>query len=229
MKRATVVFVILSMLGVGACGGEETTDLPTDEPAVAPEGLQFEELDDTFASGTYRVAEAAIRFEVIAGADFETMRFMTLTGQELFRSELQGEHRDDPTKWGMWHYGVALDSSRTVDDQPELMQWINSAEAQLVASLWRDIAASYEHESGPLNGLFRYGVHLEEAMAFDRDGLEDRQEANCNCYGKCGPGCFSVGSNSYCRKHDCCCRTYGAAACYTWCFFNPKCPVAPCY
>jgi hypothetical protein len=68
----------------------------------------------------------------------------------------------------------------------------------------------------------------EHALGRDNDGLEDQQEANCNCYGKCGPGCFSVGSNSYCRKHDCCCRTYGSAACYTWCFVNPKCPAAIC-
>jgi hypothetical protein len=71
-------------------------------------------------------------------------------------------------------------------------------------------------------------VHLEEALAFDSAGLEDTQEALCDCYGKCGPGCFSVGSNSYCRKHDCCCRTYGSFACYTWCFVNPKCPAAIC-
>lgn len=226
MKSTTVVLVMLSMLGVGACGGESAD--PTSEPAEAPEGLRFEQLDDTFASGTYRVADDVVRFEVVSEPEFETVRFMSTTGQELFRSELHGEHRDNPTKWGMWHYGVALDATRTVEDQPEAMQWINSAEAQLAASLWRDIVASYDFETGPLNGLFRYGVHLEEAMAFDREGLEDRQEANCNCYGKCGPGCFSIGTTAYCRKHDCCCRTYGTAACYTWCYFNPKCPASPC-
>ena len=31
----------------------------------------------------------------------------------------------------MWHYGVALDSSLTVEQQPELTQWIGSTEAQL--------------------------------------------------------------------------------------------------
>lgn len=226
MKRSTVVLMMFS-LGVWACGGE-TDNLPTNEPAEAAEGLHFEHLDNTFASGTYRAADDVVRFEVVSGQDFETIRFMSASGQELFRSELEGENRDNPAKWAMWHYGVALDSTRTADDQAELMQWVNSAEAQLVASMWRDIFADYDYTTGPLNGLFRYGVHLEEAMAFDRDGLEDRQEANCNCYGKCGPGCFSIGSTSYCRKHDCCCRTYGSAACYTWCFVNPKCPVSPC-
>jgi hypothetical protein len=145
----------------------------------------------------------------------------------VFRSEIYGttEERDDPKTGGMWHYGVALDSTKPADEQAEFTQWIDSAEAQLAASLWRELP---EASTGPLFGLWRYGVHLDEAMAFDRDGLEDRQEANCNCYGKCGPGCFSIGSNSYCRKHDCCCRTYGSAACYTWCFVNPKCPVAIC-
>jgi hypothetical protein len=216
------------MLFVGACGNDATTP---SEPTEAVEGLAISKLDDSVVDGTYRVGDTAIRFEVELGESFESIRFSDLKGNELFRSEIYGNvalETGDFSKGAMWHYGVALDSTMTVDDQPELMQWINSQEAQLVASLWRDLAASYNVEAGPLNGVWRYGVHLEEALAFDNEGLEDRQEANCNCYGKCGPGCFSVGSNSYCRKHDCCCRTYGSAACYTWCFVNPKCPAAIC-
>jgi hypothetical protein len=198
------------------------------------EGLTITRLDDSFADGTYRVADTAIRFEVVKGEGYESMRFLDLKGTELFRSELYGDpaelaqERADMTKWQMWHYGVAIDSAKTMEDQPELMQWVNSQEAQLVASMWRDIQANYNYETGPLNALFRYGVHLEEAMAFATPGLEDSQEVDCSCYGKCGPGCFSVGSNWYCTKHDCCCRTYGSAACYTWCFAYPKCPAAIC-
>ena len=221
------IIAALSMLFVGACGTESAG--PT-EPEEAPEGLTLERVDETFATGTYRVAETTIRFEAVVENQLESVRFLTPSGQEVFRSEIYGtpEERTDPTTWGMWHYGVQLDSAKTADDQPEFMQWINSAEGQLAASLWRDIASAHPYETGPLHAAWRYGVHLDEAMAFDREGLEDTQEANCNCYGKCGPGCFSVGSNSYCRKHDCCCRTYGSAACYTWCFVNPKCPVAIC-
>ncbi len=229
MKR---VLIALTMMALAACGNDANPG--PSEPASAPEGLTITRLDNEFADGTYRVAETAIRFEVVKGADFESMRFLDMKGTELFRSELyadpakMAEERADPTKWGMWHYGVAIDSAKTMEDQPELMQWVNSAEAQLAASIWRDIQASYDYEKGPLNALFRYGVHLEEAMAFDTVGLEDPQEANCACYGKCGPGCFSVGSNWYCTKHDCCCRTYGSASCYSWCFAYPKCPAAIC-
>lgn len=217
--------MVVAMLVAGACGAESTA--PT-EPKEAPEGLTIERNDGVFATGTYRVAETTIRFEAIVENQLESVRFMTPNGQEVFRSEILGsaEQRTDPKTWGMWHYGVALDSAKPADDQPEFTQWINSAEAQLAASLWRDLPNT---DAGPTLALWRYGVHLDEAMAFDREGLEDQQEVNCNCYGKCGPGCFSVGSNSYCRAHDCCCRTYGSAACYTWCFVNPKCPAAICY
>lgn len=227
MKRAAQILFTMSLFIVAACGNEAVKP-----PAEIPQGLQMESLDDTFASGTYRVAETLIRFEVMVVNGVETVRFLDRAGGELFRSEIEGDPNDEQAnrKWVMWHYGVPVDTTKTMDVQPEMQQWVNSEEAQLVASLWREIIAEYSnYETGPLNGLFRYGVHLDEAMAFDNEGLEDRQEVDCSCYGKCGPGCFSVGSNSYCRKHDCCCRTYGSAACYTWCFVNPKCPAAICY
>lgn len=227
MKRAAVILFVLSMFILAACSNEAAK--PTGE---VPEGLQMESLDDTFASGTYRVADQLIRFEVMLAAGTEHVRFLDHGGNELFRSEIAGDANDEQAtdrKWAMWHYGVAVDTTKTMDVQPEMNRWVNSQEAQLVASMWRDVVAQHpSYEAGPLNALFRYGVHLEEAMAFDQEGLEDRQEANCDCYGKCGPGCFSVGSNWYCKKHDCCCRTYGSAACYTWCYVNPKCPAPIC-
>ena len=176
----------------------------------------------------------AVRFEVVVDSELESVRFFSPEGAEIFRSEMFGkpqelaEQRRDDSKWMMWHYGVLADMGAPMENQPEVMQWIDSAEAQLVAAMWRDIVGQYEYETGPLNGLFRYGVHLDEALAFDQQGLEDVQEANCACYGACGPGCFSVGSNWYCTKHDCCCRTYGSWACYSWCFAYPKCPASPC-
>jgi hypothetical protein len=227
MKRATVILFVLSLLFLAACSNDAVRTT-TEE---LPEGIAMETLDDTFASGTYRVADQAIRFEVMILNGVEHVRFLDRAGNELFRSEIEGDPNNEQEAvrtWAMWHYGVAVDTAKTMDVQPEMNQWVNSQEAQLVASLWRDIVGKYSYETGPLNALFRYGVHLDEAMAFDQEGLEDRQEANCDCYGKCGPGCFSVGSNSYCRKHDCCCRTYGSAACYTWCYVNPKCPAPIC-
>ena len=228
MKHATKLLFVMALFALAACGNEAATP-----PAQLPDGYRLETLDDTFATGTYKVQDHAIRFEVVVANGVENVRFLDLAGQELFRSEIAGapaEIQDGGTNltWAMWHYGVAVDTTKVIDVQPEMLRWIESEEAQLVASLWRDLAAQPGYESGPLNALFRYGVHLEEAMAFDQEGLEDTQEVNCNCYGKCGPGCFSVGSASYCRKHDCCCRTYGSAACYTWCFVNPKCPAAIC-
>lgn len=229
MKRAIQVLFACVLVVFAACGNEAPP--PTSEIA---DGLTIESLDDTFASGTYKVEETAIRFEVARVNKLETVRFLDAAGQELFRSEIDGapdgviEGNAADLKWSMWHYGVAVDTTKTMDAQPEMQRWVSSQEAQLVASMWRDIMARGNYEAGPLNGLFRYGVHLEEALAFDSEGLEDRQEGRCDCYGKCGPGCFSVGSNWYCRKHDCCCRTYGNAACYTWCYVNPKCPVSPC-
>ncbi len=231
MLRTTLVVAMSMMLA--ACGNEGTTTQPS-EPDDVPEGFRLQALDRHFASGTYRVAEVALRFEVVVNDDLETVRFFDLDGAEIFRSELLGkpqelaEQRRDDGKWTMTHYGVLADMNKPMEDQPEVGQWIASQEAQLVATMWREIAESHDIESGPLNGLFRYGVHLDEAMAFDQEGLEDVQEANCACYGKCGPGCFSVGSNWYCSKHDCCCRTYGNWACYSWCFAYPKCPVSPC-
>lgn len=222
MKHAIVV-VIAALV---ACGSEASAPEPN-----AGEGVTILRLDDAFVEGTYRVGETTIRFEVEVGETFESIRFADVAGNEMLRAEIYGNvaaEAGDFTKGNMWHYGVELDARLPVEEQPEAMHWIQSQEAQLVASLWRDVSATHDTNAGPLNGLFRYGVHLEEALAFDSEGLEDRQEANCNCYGKCGPGCFSIGSNSYCRKHDCCCRTYGSAACYTWCFFNPKCPAAIC-
>ncbi len=228
MMRAARTFLVFVLFAIAACGNEAATP-----PAEVAEGLRIETLDDSFASGTYKVEDTAIRFEVARIGKLETVRVSDLAGQELFRSEIDGAPDgvvEDPSalKWSMWHYGVAVDTAKTMDDQPEMARWVNSQEAQLVASLWRDVMERGDYEKGPLNALFRYGVHLEEAMAFDHEGLEDRQEGRCDCYGKCGPGCFSVGSNWYCRKHDCCCRTYGNAACYSWCYVNPKCPVAPC-
>lgn len=228
MKLVTQILSVFAMFTIASCGNEAATP-----PAEVPDGLRIETHDDSFASGTYKVEDLAIRFEVVRQNGVENVRFLDLGGTELFRSEIAGapdgivEDRTD-LKWSMWHYGVAVDTTKTIDDQPEMLRWVASQEAQLVASLWRDLVAQGGYESGPLNALFRYGVHLEEAMAFDQEGLEDRQEGKCDCYGKCGPGCFSVGSNAYCRKHDCCCRTYGNAACYTWCYVNPKCPVSPC-
>jgi hypothetical protein len=231
MKLAVQFMFVLSTLGLAACG--ETT--PPEPIAQVPEGLHMETLDSTFVAGTYRVGDDAIRFEVINNG-VETVRFLDLAGNELMRSEIVGDPKAvaelpaNEVKWTMWHYGVAVDTTKTMDVQPEMNRWVESQEAQLVASLWRDVVAQYPtYETGPLNGLFRYGVHLEEALAFDHAGLEDTQEVDCSCYGKCGPGCFSVGSNWYCSKHDCCCRTYGSAACYSWCFVYPKCPAAICY
>jgi hypothetical protein len=229
MKIISTILAV-ALLGLGACGGNDTT--APSEPELVAEGLTVGRLDNSYVEGTYKVAEHAIRSEVEHADTYESIRFLDLAGNELFRSEIYGnvaKESGDFSKGNMWHYGVALDSTKTIDDQPEVSQWIHSHEAQLVASLWRDLAASsYNYESGPLNGVWRYGVHLDEALAFDAENLEEAQEVNCNCYGKCGPGCFSVGSASYCRKHDCCCRTYGSAACYTWCFVNPKCPAAIC-
>ena len=228
MKRAAQLLFTVSWFAIAACGNE-----PVKPPAEVPEGVHMEALDDTFASGTYRVADSLIRFEVMISNGVEHVRVLDRAGSEVFRSEIVGDPNDEQQtnrQWTMWHYGVAVDTTKVIDAQPEMLQWIASEEAQLVASLWRDLVAqNSNYETGPLNALFRYGVHLEEAMAFDNEGVEDRQEADCSCYGKCGPGCFSVGSNSYCRKHDCCCRTYGSVACYTWCFVNPKCPAAICY
>ena len=225
MKLAAQILFVLSSFAIAACGNEVATP-----PTEVPDGFRLEALDDTFASGTYKVEDTAIRFEVLVANGLETVRFFDLGGQELFRSEIAGDPNGEESKdWTMWHYGVPVDTAQTIDTQPEMLQWLDSQEAQLVASLWRELVDQHGYEAGPLNGLFRYGVHLEEALAFDREGLEDVQEADCSCYGKCGPGCFSVGSSSYCRKHDCCCRTYGSLACYTWCFVNPKCPAAICY
>ena len=226
-----LALLFLSLLfTASACGEEAVTPAPPPE-----EGFQLTNLDDTYASGTYRVAEAAIRFEVIVENGIEVVRISDLDRREIFRSEIQGDPKELAEKspaadqWGMWHYGVRADMSTPMEGQPEVMQWIGSQEAQLVASMWRELVGNHNYESGPLNGLFRYGVHLDEALAFDAQGLEDRQEVDCSCYGACGPGCFSVGSNWYCNKHDCCCRTYGSWACYSWCFVYPKCPAAPCY
>jgi hypothetical protein len=228
MKLAAKILFVLSLFGLAACGNE-----PVAPQVEEPDGLQMETLDDSFASGTYRVDDTVIRFEVMIANGVEHTRFLDRAGTELFRSEIIGKVSEDQgandVKWTMWHYGVPVDTEKTMDVQPEMNRWVNSQEAQLVASMWRDLAAKPGYESGPLNALFRYGVHLEEAMAFDHEGLEDSQEALCSCYGKCGPGCFSVGSNWYCTKHDCCCRTYGSAACYSWCFAYPKCPAAICY
>ncbi len=125
----------------------------------------------------------------------------------------------------MRHYGETLLSSGSAYDQPRSKQWLESEQAQVVATLWRDIHDTALMDVPALRPLYEYGLHLDEVIGLKARELSgERDHCTGGCYGKCGPGCFSIGTNSYCERHDCCCRHYGSGACYTWCFANPKCP-----
>jgi hypothetical protein len=173
------------------------------------EGLSIESNDGTRVTGSYLSAGTRILFESWPGS----LRLRSATGEELVA--VDGDV--------MRHYGEPLIMSGSAYDQPQSRKWLESEEARVVATLWRDL-----HDTPlatTLDPLYRYGLHLDEVIGLKARELGgERDHCTGNCYGKCGPGCFSVGTNSYCERHDCCCRHYGSGACYTWCFANPKCP-----
>lgn len=149
----------------------------------------------------------------------------------------------------MWmrHYGEALPMSSTsaegaplsVWDSPSATRWLESDEAEALVNLWQDIHDGPLASVQALTPLLEYGIHVDEVLGLRAKELSaalsggSGEREHCGgsgtCYGKCGPGCWSIGSLSYCVKHDCCCLHYGSGACYSWCYVNPKCPHgSPC-
>jgi hypothetical protein len=182
--------------------------------------------------GTYRVFDRTVLFDVTVGAD-QKLIFRSKGGAERMRVEA------GPAGAWMWHDGVALDlnaakgqrppSLEEIERRPELARWVGwlaTDEARLIASLWRDLNESPVSHLAPAQALIRYSIHLDEARTMLSESRTDVKALHrCDdCFGKCGPGCWSVGHTSYCAFHDCCCDHYGWFSCLTWCWVNPACP-----
>ena len=224
MKLSTTAIAVALTGLLPACTGEIGGG-----PSLPEEGLQIEDDQDTHFSGTYRVADAVVTFEAMVDGSETFIQISDLYGNELVLVE-----KDDATEQvRMHHYGVELDMQRGDQEQPSVAQWIASEEAQLVASLWRDIVDTPTADRPAAKAMMEYGIHLDEVFGKmvavangeqPADGFSEDAAHRCtDCGGKCGPGCWSIGSLWYCRMHDCCCDHYGGWACYTWCLAYPKC------
>ncbi len=211
-----------ALLIVPACSQtDDNTSGPQDSIAT---GLIITHSDGTSLSGTYGAAGLGIRFESLVEGDQKFLRFADANGAELVRVELGNTQES----LRMWHYGAPQSVTQEAETSQGTVDWLESDEAQLVASLWREFLET-EIETHPAAAVIqRYSLHTDEVLgklvAEATEGAVDDAEHRCSdCPGKCGPGCWSVGSNSYCENHDCCCDHYGGWACYTWCYVNPKC------
>lgn len=216
MKKLMICAVTMASVAFGC---SETRDTPAPEPA--PEGLSITAQDDGYIAGTYGAAGVGIAFESVVIDGETTLRLTAPNGDELIRAAIDRQGSGS----AMWHYGVPVDD-RSIDQQPDAMRWVESEEAQLAASLWRELTNEGIHEVPGAAGLYQYSLHIDEAMGqFAVGGATDEREHRCNdCFGQCGPGCLSFGNTEYCAKHDCCCDHYGWGYCLTTCWFSLNCP-----
>jgi len=216
-------------LGLGLCIAGPLSS----EAAVA----ESEKITITIATpkrivGSYRVLDRVVLFDATVGAE-QRLIFRSKDGVERMRVEA------GPSGAAMWHNGVALDLNLAkgratpplaeVEKNPELARWVAflaTDEARLVASLWRDLQGSPVSRLASTQALVRYSIHLDEARAKLAEARNDVKAAHrCDdCFGACGPGCWSIGYTDYCAFHDCCCDHYGWLSCLTWCWVYPACP-----
>jgi hypothetical protein len=210
-------------LMLGLCALAVGCNSPVKEDAKQ-DGLTFTSQENDRVAGVYTAGGIQVSFESALVNGTKYLRLHNAKGEELVSSEINGD------SYKMWHRGVLMvaDLNGTTT-QPEAKAWLESDEAQLVASLWREINETKMMELSAIKPLYEYGIHLDEVLglkaqeASAQAGSAERDHCTGGCYGQCGPSCFSWGTNSYCKAHDCCCRHYGSGACYTWCFVNPLC------
>ncbi|HEY2943018.1 MAG TPA: hypothetical protein VGN09_11360 [Vicinamibacteria bacterium] len=212
-------FVFVASGGVGA----------TAAPA-SPERFTISVAKPDHFAGTYRLLGHVVSFDVVT-AEEQRLVFRSSDGAEIVRVEA------GPAGARMWRDGQALDLVEAkklalagVAPPREVLRWIKwveTDEAEVIASMWRDLNESPVSRLPAAQALFRFSVHMEEglaAMARERDDVAKAKHRCDDCFGKCGPGCWAVGYTSYCVFHDCCCDHYGGFACFTWCFVYPACP-----
>lgn len=208
-----------SSLVLGLCALGFGCSARTEGTAQKQEGLVLTTQEDGRVAGSYSAGGVKISFESAIVDGTKYLRIISATGEELVTSEITGD------KYVMSHKGVSLNMAVSADDQPAAKAFIESEEAQLVASLWRELTDTPLMNLAAIKPLYEYGVHVDEVIGLKtKEASGERDHCTGGCYGQCGPSCFSWGTNTYCKNHDCCCRHYGSGACYTWCFVNPSCP-----
>jgi len=221
MGRTIIGIGAAALLTIG-CTGEITI------PGPSSDGLTIQTAEADHFKGAYRAGDAWVNLESSVLTDGTRVLLVTSPeGAELARVET----RADETVH-MEYYGEALDMTESAEHQDVAQQWLESEEAQLVASAWRDLLDTPTGEMAAGEHVMQYGIHLDEVLGKigEEASADDRGHRCGDCFGACGPGCWSIGSSGYCAAHDCCCDHYGGWACFTWCFAYPKCPDAgsPC-
>jgi protein-disulfide isomerase len=96
-------------------------------------------------AGTYRVLDHAVQFDVVTAAE-QRLVFRSSAGVEILRVEAGAAGAK------MWHDGIALDLAEAKrialtggalpTEMARWTKWLQTDEAQLIASMWRDLTES---------------------------------------------------------------------------------------
>ncbi len=211
----TAALLAIGAVAVG-CSSETTVDAPTPKG----DGLTIDEFEESYVSGSYVAGDHEIQFEATARDGYTSIRVTLPDGTESMRMDMTGKAEED---FQRWHYGVRFDPNVDVTTQDAAMQWLDSEEIQLFASIWREVSEAYPDVKATAAGdtLVRYSIHLDEVVGMDRDPNNELGAHGTTCFGACGPGCISVNTGwSYCYCHDNCCSHNGWGACFSWCYWS---------
>lgn len=220
LQIRNLMFCVVGAVSVLACSSEQT---PKD-------GLSLAVAEPEEVAGTYTQDGVTVAFEARVAGDAQSL-IVTSKGEELVYMQADG------TSTVIRYLGVDVSDTERPGMAQDLISWFARPEAAALAHVHEllndtalmDLAAGelvFKISSATDRMVGHYMTHGADPDAWTNqaDPAPPTNAPNpCGpCFGKCGPGCFAVGSAAYCKAHDCCCRCQGKLKCATTCLVNPN-------
>lgn len=226
MKRQilSLLFFVVGVMSIGACASQG-------EPGEPPkEGLSLAVAESEQFAGTFTHDGITLAFDARVVGQEQSL-IVTSKGQELVYIESDGVDANTV----MRYLGVDVIDTERPGMAQDLINWFSRPEAAALAQLHELINETALMDLPSAELMFKLSTSTDrmvghymtngsnpEAWTNQQPDVQSASNPCGPCFGKCGPGCFAVGSAAYCKAHDCCCRCQGKLKCATTCLVNPK-------
>lgn len=227
MKRQTrsLLFFVLSAISMLACAsqGEPVEQTPK-------EGFSLAVAEPEQFAGSFTYEGITLVFDARVAGENQSV-IVTSKGQELVYIHADGVAANTE----MRYLGVDVVDTERPGMAQDLINWFSRPEAAALAHMHElindtalmDIASAelmFKLSTATDRMVGNYMTNGSDPEAWSNQQPDVQSASNpCGpCFGKCGPGCFAIGSAAYCKAHDCCCRCQGKLKCATSCLVNPN-------